>query len=86
MFYRFSNTSSKDNNLVLVRNCFLARLMDRVSSVLDIIFRVSVILFQSSRLRITDLGLPSGEVINSTFGNSNVFAMNRLLLGCLLVV
>lgn len=72
MFYKSPNTSSKDSNLVLVRNCCFARLMDWINSLLDIIFSVSLILFQSSRLRTTDLGLPSGVVINSIFGNSTV--------------
>lgn len=73
MFYRFLNTSLKDSNLDLARNCCFARLMDCISSLLDIIFRVSLTLFQSSRLRTTDLGLPSGVVMNSIFGNSSVF-------------
>lgn len=77
MFYRFSKTSSKDSNLVLVRNCCFARLIDWINSLLDIIFRVSLILFQSSRLKTTDLGLPSGVVINSIFGNSSGFSMAK---------
>ena len=72
MFYRFSKTSSKESNLGLVRNCCFARLIDWINSLLDIIFRVSLILFQSSRLKTTDLGLPSGVVINSIFGSSSV--------------
>jgi len=75
MFYRFSSTSSKESNLVPLRSCCLARLIDRINSLSDIIFRVSFILFQSSRLKTTDFGLPSGVVINSISGNPRDFAM-----------
>ena len=74
MSYRFSNTSLKDSNLALARNSCFARLIDCINSLLDIIFRVSLTLSQSLRLKTTDLGLPSGVAINSTFGNSSVFS------------
>jgi YD repeat-containing protein len=45
---------------------------------LDIIFRVSLTLSQSFRLNTTDLGLPSGVVMNSTFGSSSVFSNVKL--------
>lgn len=75
MFYKLSNTSSRDSNLVLLRNWRFARLIDWISSLLDIIFSVSLTLLQSSRLKTTDLGLPSGVVMNSISGNSSVFDM-----------
>jgi hypothetical protein len=76
MFYKLSNTSLRESNLVvLLRNWRFARLMDWISSLLDIIFRVSLILRQSSRLKTTDLGLPSGVVMNSISGNSSAFGM-----------
>src|SRR3972149_8941161 len=75
MFYKLSNTSSRDSNLVLLRNWRFARLMDWISSLLDMIFSVSLILLQSSRLKTTDLGLPSGVVMNSISGNSSVFGI-----------
>lgn len=75
MFYKLSNTSLRDSNLVLLRNWRFARLMDWISSLLDMIFSVSLILLQSSRLRTTDLGLPSGVVMNSISGNSSVFGI-----------
>ncbi len=75
MFYKFLNTSSKESNFDLLRSCCFARLMDCINSLLDIILRVSVIRFQSSRLSTTDLGLPSDEVIYSIFGISKVFSM-----------
>ena len=74
MAYRFLNTSSKDSNLVLARNSFFALRIDCINSLLDIIFKVSLTLSQSLRLSTTDLGLPSGVVINSTFGNSSVLS------------
>jgi len=73
MDYKFSITSLRDNKLVLLRSCLFARLIDCINSLLDIIFKVSVILFQSSRLSTTDLGFPSVEVMYSTFGSSRVF-------------
>src|SRR4030043_1391996 len=76
MFYKLSNTSSRESNLVvLLRNWRFARLMDWISSLLDIIFSVSFILLQSSRLKTTDFGLPSGVVMNSICGNSSAFGM-----------
>lgn len=75
MGYRFSITSLRDNRLAAPRSCFFARLMDCINSLLDIIFNVSVILFQSSRLTTTALGLPSVEVMYSTFGRVRVFNM-----------
>jgi hypothetical protein len=76
MVYKLSNTSSRESNLVvLLRNWRFARLMDWISSLLDIIFSVSLILLQSSRLKTTDLGLPSGVVMNSISGNSSAFDM-----------
>lgn len=45
MAYRFLNTSSKVNNFTPLWSCCCARLMDFVNSLLDIILRVSVILF-----------------------------------------
>ena len=75
MFYRLSNTSLKDNNLVLFCNWSFARLIDCMSSLLDIIFSVSLILRQSSMLRTTDFGLPSEFVMNSTSGNSRVLGI-----------
>lgn len=74
MSYRFSNTSLKDSNLVLERNSFFAFRIDCINSLLDIMFRVSLTLAQSLMLRTTDLALPSGVVINSTFGSSSVFS------------
>ena len=74
MAYRFWNTSSKDSSRALARNSFFAFLIDCINSLFDIIFRVSLTLSQSLRLKTTDLGLPSGVVINSTFGNSSVFS------------
>jgi len=84
MFYRFSKTSSKESNLVLVRNCCFARLIDCINSLLDIILRVSFILCQSSILITTDFGLPSGVVINSTLGISTVF--NTVKSPCRLIM
>ena len=76
MFYKLSNTSSRESNLVvLLRNWRFARLMDWISSLLDIIFSVSLILRQSSKLKTTDFGLPSGVVMNSISGNSSAFDM-----------
>ena len=75
MFYKLSNTSLRDNNLVLFCNWNFARLIDCMSSLLDIIFSVSLILRQSSMLRTTDFGLPSEFVMNSTSGNSRVFGI-----------
>src|SRR4030042_3548460 len=76
MFYKLSNTSSRESNLVvLLRNGRFSRLMDWISSLLDIIFSVSFILLQSSRLKTTDFGLPSGVVMNSICGNSSAFDM-----------
>lgn len=75
MFYKFPNTSANDSSLVLVRNCCFACLIDCINSLLDIIFKVSLTLFQSSMLIMTDLGLPSGVVINSILGNSSVDGM-----------
>ena len=77
MAYRFWKTSSKENNFALPRSCCFAFLMDCNNSLFDMIFRVSVIRFQSSRLSTTDLGLPSGEVINSTFGISSCFNIEK---------
>jgi len=65
----------RDNNLFLLCNWNFARLIDCMSSLLDIIFSVSLILRQSSMLRTTDFGLPSEFVMNSTSGNSSVFGM-----------
>lgn len=78
MSYRFLNTSSKDSNFVLPRNCFFASLTDWINSLFDIILRVSLNLFQSSRLKTTDFGLPSDVVINSTSGSSIVFCMVKI--------
>ena len=75
MFYKLSNTSSRESNLVLLRSWRFARLIDWISSLLDIIFSVSLILRQSSKLITTDLGLPSGVVMNSISGNSSVFGI-----------
>jgi hypothetical protein len=76
MSYKLSNTSSRESNMVvLLRNWRFARLMDCISSLLDIIFSVSLILLQSSRLKTTDLGLPSGVVMNSISGNSSAFGI-----------
>ncbi len=78
--WNYLTVSALDSNLDLACNCCFARLMDCISSLLDIIFRVPLILFQSSRLRTTDLGLPSGVVMNSIFGNSSAFDMIKLPL------
>jgi hypothetical protein len=75
MSYKLSSTSSRESSLVLLRNWRFARLMDCISSLFDIIFSVSLILRQSSRLSTTDLGFPSGVVMNSISGNSNVLDM-----------
>jgi hypothetical protein len=75
MFYKLSNTSLKDNSLVLFCNWSLARLIDCISSLLDIIFNVSLILRQSSMLRTTDFGLPSGVVMYSISGNSSILGI-----------
>ncbi len=77
MSYRFSNTSLKDSNLLWERNSFFALLIDCINSLLDIICNVSLTRSQSLRLRTTDLALPSGVVINSTFGSSSVFSNVR---------
>lgn len=73
MPYKFPNTSLRGCNLAPDLSCCFARLMEFINSLLDIIFRVSVIRFQSSMLITTDFGLPSSEVMNSTFGSSRVF-------------
>src|SRR3972149_1272736 len=75
MLYRFSNTSLRESNLALLRSCCFARLMECIKSLFDIILRVSFMRFQSSRLITTDLGLPSGEVMNSTFGASMILGI-----------
>ncbi len=75
MGYKFSITSSRDNSFTPERSCCFARLTDCINSLLDMIFSVSLILFQSSMLKITDLGLPSGVVMNSIFGNSSALSM-----------
>lgn len=80
MLYRFSNTSLRESNLALLRSCCFARLMECIKSLFDIILRVSFMRFQSSRLITTDLGLPSGEVMNSTFGASIILGIQNLLV------
>ena len=75
MLYRFSNTSLRESNLELLRICCFARLMECIKSLFDIILRVSFMRFQSSRLITTDLGLPSGEVMNSTLGASMILGI-----------
>jgi hypothetical protein len=75
MFYKLSNTSLKDNNLVLFCNWSFALPIDCMSSLLDIILSVSLILRQSSMLRTTDFGLPSEFIMNSTSGNSRVLGI-----------
>src|SRR4030067_1525621 len=80
MLYRFSNTSLRESNLALLRSCCFARLMECIKSLFDIILRVSFMRFQSSRLITTDLGLPSGDVMNSTFGASIILGIQNLLV------
>lgn len=75
MSYKFPNTFSKVRSLVFVRNWRFARLMDWINSLLDMIFRVSFIFSQSSMLSTTDLGLPSGVVMNSMRGNFTVIGI-----------
>lgn len=71
MLYESPNTSSNESSFALVFSCRFARLMESLSSLLDMIFRVSFTLLQSSMLMMTDLGVPSVVVMNSTFGNTS---------------
>lgn len=75
MLYRFSNTSSKESNFVPLLSCFFARLIDWINSLFDIIFKVSITFFQSSRLKTTDFGLPSGVVMYSILDSSNTLSI-----------